>query len=87
MFAASLSIYVSYQFINAEIRQCRNESAKLRGLSGLVGEVGRKFARVTWVAWVYKILAWVKKMAWATWVGLSAWVAWVHEIVSLKRHY
>ena len=28
-----------------------------------MGEVGRKFARVTWVAWVYKILAWVKKMA------------------------
>ena len=31
------------------------ESAKLRGLSG------RKFAWVTWVAWVCKILAWVKK--------------------------
>ena len=42
------------------------ESAKLRGLRGLVGGVGgvgRKFA------WVYKILGWVKKMAW---VGIFA---------------
>ena len=44
-----------------------NESAKLRGLCGLVGgvgDVGQKFAWPTCVVWVYKILAWVKKMAW-----------------------
>ena len=46
-----------------------------------MGGVGRKFV------WVYKILAWVKKMAWVAWVGIFAWVTWVHEIVLLKRHY
>ena len=63
------------------------ESAKLRGLRGLVDGVGRKFAWVRWVAWVYKILAWVKKMAWVALVRVFAWVVWVHEIVLLKRHY
>ena len=29
----------------------------------------------SWVAWVYKILVWVKKMAWVAWVHkILAWV-------------
>ena len=37
---------------------------------GCVGGVGPKFACVTWVAWVYKMLVWVKKMAWVAWIGV-----------------
>ena len=47
-----------------------------------VGGVGQILAWVTWVAWVYKMLAWVKKMAWVAWVGVLSWVAWVHKILA-----
>ena len=48
-----------------------NESAKLRGLRGLMGRVGAWVhgcvggmgQTLAWVAWVHKILAWVKKTA------------------------
>ena len=55
------------------------ESAKLRGLSG------RKFAWVTWVAWICKIWRGSKKKAWVVWVGIFTWVMWVYEIVLLKK--
>ena len=38
---------------------------------------------MTWVTWVHKILAWVKKMAWVAWVAwveILALVVWVHNI-------
>lgn len=44
-----------------------------------VDGVGQILARV---AWVYKILAWVKKMAWVAWVGVLSWMAWVHKILA-----
>ena len=60
---------------------------------GFVGGVGQTFV---WVAWVGKILAWVKKKAWVawvhkilawdkkktgvTWVKILTWVTWVHKI-------
>ena len=33
-----------------------------------------------WVAWVHKILAWAKKIAWLMWFKILAWVAWVHKV-------
>ena len=45
-----------------------------------MGGVRQTLAWVVWVAWVCKILAWVKKMAWVAWVEILAWVAWVHKI-------
>ena len=47
------------------------------GGMGIVGGVGQTLA---WVAWIRKILAWDKKMAWVAWVEILAWVAWVHKI-------
>ena len=36
--------------------------------------------KMAWVAWVHKILAQIKRMAWVVWVEILAWVAWVHKI-------
>ena len=43
-----------------------DESAKLSGFKGRMGAwlrvfVGHRIARVLWVTWIYKILAWVNK--------------------------
>ena len=87
---SSQYLHIFYQFnitlflASRKLPSPTPESAKLRGLRGLVGGVGGVGRKFAWVAWVYKILGWVKKMAW---VGIFAWVAWVHEIVLLKRHY
>ena len=43
---------------------------------GLVGNVGQILAWGAWVAWVHKILVWVKRKAWAEWVKILARVVW-----------
>ena len=64
--------------IQSQVKYHSIESGKSCGLHGLVGlvgsvgawvrgcvgHVGRKLACVRWVAWVYKILAWVQHLTW-----------------------
>ena len=40
-------------------------------MHGFVGGMGQTLVWVAWGAWVHKILAWVKKMAWVAWVEIG----------------
>ena len=51
-------------------------------MRGFVGGVGQT---LVWVAWICKILAWVKKKAWVLWVKILEWVAWVHKILACVK--
>ena len=50
-----------------------------KSLLNSVGSMGGVGQTLAWVAWVCKILAWVKKMVQVVWVESLAWVAWVHK--------
>ena len=47
-----------------------------------MGGMGQNLALV---AWVCKILAWAKKLAWVAWVEFLAWVPWVHKILAWAK--
>lgn len=52
-----------FSYLDCRTEVYSQEFAKLRGLRGYLGSMGQKYGLLAWVAWVYKILTWVKKMA------------------------